>query len=118
LDSRGGGTQWRMAAKKWTLPQYCEGRTSAWHLRATVWPDRALEETTKLAEAGVVGGGRRRCRADVFVRWWSFWLPEARATLLLLDEMTGWLGLQKCSIRSSGRCAADGWLAAAIRVSI
>ena len=57
-----------MAAKKWTLPQYCEGRTSAWHLRATVWPDRALEETTKLAEAGVIGGGRR---------WWSFWLPEA-----------------------------------------
>ena len=77
MDSRGGGTRWRMAAKKWTLPQYCEGRTSAWHLRATVWPDRALEETTKLAEAGVVGGGRRRCFADVFVRWSSFWLPEA-----------------------------------------
>ena len=37
-------------------------------LTVTVWPDRALEETTKLAEAGVVGGGRR---------WWSFWLPEA-----------------------------------------
>ena len=46
-------------------------------LTVTVWPDRALEETTKLAEAGVVGGGRRRCFADVFVRWSSFWLPEA-----------------------------------------
>jgi len=92
LDSRGGGTRWRMAAKKWTLPQYCEGKTSAWHLRATVWPDRVLEETTKLAEVGVVGGGRRRCFADVFVRWSSFWLRRPRATLLLLDETLGGLG--------------------------
>jgi hypothetical protein len=65
-----------------------EGRTSAWRLRVTVWPDSALEVTTKLTEAGMVGGGWRRCLANVTVRWWSFsWLLEARATFLLLRQV-------------------------------
>jgi hypothetical protein len=71
MDLRGGCTRWQMVANQCTLPQCWEGRISrisAWCLRATIWPDRAPEVTMKLAEAGVVGGGRLRCLAEVSMR--------------------------------------------------
>jgi hypothetical protein len=98
MDLRGGCTQWQMVAKQWMSPQCWEGKTSAWRLRGL---DRAPEVTTKLAEASVVRGGRRRCLAEVTAVVVFFLVAGGPVRhFCFFDEVTGWLGLQKCFMRS------------------
>lgn len=70
-------------AKMKMLVQRLEGKTSARRLRATTGGVSCARVTTKLAEAGVVGGGRQICFArDLCVI--PCWLQEVPFGFLIL----------------------------------